>query len=89
MVALVRGGRTPEKLGKELETSAQTIRNWVKEADPDAWTGTDALTTEEREELRRLRRENRQLKMEREVLTESVAWSAWETGSIPDEHPSS
>ena len=83
MVALVRAGRTPEELGKEFEPSAQTIRNWVNQAELDAGTRTNGLTTEEREELRRLRRENRQLKMEREILKKAAAWFARETGSVP------
>jgi transposase len=89
MVALVRAGRTPEELGKEFEPSAQTIRNWVKQADLDTGRRTDGLSTEEREELRRLRRENRQLKMEREILKKAAAWFARETGSVPDTPSSS
>jgi transposase len=89
ILALVRAGRTPEELGKEFEPSAQTIRNWLKETDLDAGRRTDGLTTEEREELRRLRRENRQLKMEREILKKAAAWFARETGSVPDKPSSS
>src|SRR2546422_228343 len=65
MIELVRRGRTPEELGQEFEPSAQAIRNWVKQAALDAGQRTDGLTTEEHEELRRLRRENRQLREER------------------------
>ena len=61
-------GATPEELARQFEPSAQAIRNWVKQADRDAGERTDGLTTEEREELRRLRRENRQLREEREIL---------------------
>lgn len=57
LVELVRSGRSPEELAKEFETSAQTIRNWTKQADLlDEGRREDGLTTEEREELRRLRR---------------------------------
>jgi transposase len=68
MVDLVRAGRNPEELAEEFEPSAQAIRNWVKQADLDQGVRSDGLTTEEREELQRLRRENKQLKMEREIL---------------------
>ena len=89
MVAMVRAGRTPEELGREFEPSAQSIRNWVVQADRDEGRRTDGLTTQEREELRRLRRENRQLRMEREILKKAAAWFARETGSVPDRHSSS
>ena len=89
MVQLVRAGRSPEELGKEFEPSGQTIRNWVTQADLDEGRRTDGLTTEEREELRRLRRENKQLKIEREILKEAAAWFARETNSIPDKPSSS
>ncbi len=53
MVALVRAGRRPEELAREFEPSAQSIRNWVVQADLDEGRRTDGLTTQEREELRR------------------------------------
>ena len=89
MVALVRSGRTPESLSREFEPTAQTIHNWVRQADLDAGRRTDGLTTAEREELRRLRRENKQLKIEREILKKAAAWFARETNSIPDKPSSS
>jgi len=69
MVELVRVGRSPEKLAEEFEPTAQSIRNWVAQADRDSGRRTDGLTTAEREELERLRRENRQLKLERDILS--------------------
>jgi len=89
MVELVRVGRTPEELAEEFEPSAQTIRNWVKQVDLDRGTRTDGLTTEEREELRRLRREVKQLKVEREILKKAAAWFARESDSIPERDSSS
>lgn len=83
MVDLVRAGRTPEELAREFEPSAQAIRNWVLQSDLDEGRREDGLTTVEREELRRLRRENRQLREEREILAKAAAWFARETGSIP------
>jgi transposase len=83
MVELVRAGRRPEELAKEFEPTAQTIGNWVRQADRDEGLRTDGLTTSEREELTRLRRENRQLRLEREILSKAAAWFARETDSIP------
>ena len=83
MGELVRAGRSPESLAKEFEPSANAIRIWAQQADRDEGRRSDGLTTPEREELRRLRRELRQVKMEREILAKATAWFARETGSIP------
>ncbi len=83
LIELVRAGRTPEQLAQEFEPSAQTIRNWVHQAERDAGQRSDGLTTPEREELTRLRRELRQVKLEREILAKATAWFARETGTIP------
>jgi transposase len=83
MVELVRAGREPEELAQEFEPSAESIRNWVKQADRDDGRREDGLTTVEREELRRLRRENRQLREEREILKKAAAWFARESELIP------
>ena len=68
LVELVRAGRNPEELAQKFEPSAQAIRNWARQADRDAGRRTDGLTTEERQELQRLRRENKVLREEREIL---------------------
>jgi transposase len=83
LIELVWAGRTPEELSREFEPSAQTIRNWVHQAERDAGQRTDGLTSAERAELTRLKRENRQLKLEREILAKATAWFARETGTIP------
>lgn len=83
LVELVRSGRSPESLSREFEPTAQTIRNWVKQADLDEGRREDGLTTVEREELRKLRRENRQLRLEREILKKAAAWFAKEADSSP------
>jgi transposase len=83
MVELVRAGREPEELAQEFEPSAESVRNWVKQADRDDGRREDGLTTVEREELRRLRRENRQLREEREILKKAAAWFARESELIP------
>ena len=89
MIELVRAGRTPQQLAKEFEPSAQAIRNWVKQADLDHGLRDDGLTSTERDELLRLRRENRRLKEEREILKKAAAWFARETISIPESSSSS
>jgi transposase len=89
MVELVRSGRTPQELSREFEPSAGAIRNWVRQADLDEGRRNDGLTSDEREELRRLKRENRQLRMEREILKKAAAWFARESGSIPEKGSSS
>jgi transposase len=89
LVELVRAGRNPEELAEKFEPSAQAIRNWVAQTDRDAGLRADGLTTEEREELRRLRRENKVLREEREILKKAAAWFARETGSIPPKDSSS
>jgi transposase len=68
MVELVRSARTPGELAREFEPSAEAIRNWVAQADRDAGKRSDGLRTEEQEEIRRLRRENRRLREEREIF---------------------
>jgi transposase len=61
LIDQVRAGQTPEELGRKFEPTAQSIRNWVRQADLDAGKRTDSLTSEERVEFVRLRRENRTL----------------------------
>ena len=83
LIELVRAGRTPGSLASEIEPSAQSIRGWVRQADIDEGRRHDGLTTAEREELRRLRKEVRELKIERDILGKAAAWFAREGGSIP------
>jgi transposase len=64
IVALAQAGRSVEELG------------WVKQAERDGGRRADGLTSEERDELRRLRKENRQLRMERDILSKAAAWFA-------------
>ncbi len=89
LIELVRCGRTPEELSREYEPTAQTIYNWVKQADLDGGVRSDGLTTEEREELRQLRRDNKRLRMEQEILKKAAAWFARESNSIPERGSSS
>jgi transposase len=77
MVELVHAGRSP------FEPTAQSIRNWVGQAGCEAGCRGDGLTTAQREELNRLRRENRQLRLKRDILSKAAAWFARETNAIP------
>ena len=89
MIELVRSGRSPEELGREFEATAQSMRNSVAQEDRDEGRRSDGLTSIEREELNRLRREIRQLKLEREILSKAAAWFARETDVIPPKGSSS
>ena len=83
MVDLVRAGRTPQELSREFEPTAQSISTWVGQAGRDQGIRQDGLTSDEKEELRRLRRENKILREEKEILRKAAAWFAEETGSTP------
>ncbi len=85
LVDLVRGGRTPEELSREFEPTAQSIRNWVAAADVAEGRRTEVLTGKEHEELKRLRRENKRLRQEREILAKAAAWFARETDATSDD----
>ncbi len=77
-VRLLRSsGRSVPQLARELGCSPQSLRTWVKQADIDGGV-REGLTTEEREELRKLRREVRQLRQERDILGKAVAFFAKE-----------
>lgn len=96
MVDLVRAGRDPADLAREFEPSAQAIRNWVAQAGGQEGRRevkpalADApLAAVERDELARLRRENKQLRVERDILSRAAAWFARETGTIPSGSSSS
>ncbi len=89
IVQLVRAGRSPKALAREFEPAEQTIRNWVKRAAIDGGQRADGLTTDAQLELRQLRRENRQLKLEREILKKAAAWFARESGTVPERDSSS
>jgi transposase len=85
MVDLVRSGRDPDDLSREFEPTAQSIRHWVTVADRRDGRRAekpDVVTPAEHDELIRLRRENKQLRQERDILSRAAAWFARETGAV-------
>src|SRR5262245_15507397 len=83
LVEMVRAGKSPIELAEQFEPSEQCIRNWVKQAERDEGKRQDGLTSDEKAELARLRRENRTLREERAILAKAAAWFARQTGKIP------
>ena len=74
------GDRPVQQVAKDLDLTETALRDWVKRADVDAGQGPpSALTTAEREELTQLRRENKRLQMEREILKKAAAFFAKES----------
>ena len=83
MVDLVRSGRSLRSAGQGVRAHLSKLSATGREQDDlDQGRRTDGLTTEERSELRRLRRENKQLRMEREILAKAAAWFARETETL-------
>ena len=78
-VQMLRAGRTPRELAQSLGVSEQTLRNWRRQEQVDRRERDDGLTTDERDELRRLRRENARLRQERDLLKRAAAFFARET----------
>ncbi len=87
IVELARNGRTPKELAEEFEPTQTTISGWLKQADRDEGACSDGPTTEEKEEIRELRKKLRQLQQERDILANrcpsGTAWFARETGDVP------
>jgi transposase len=88
MIELVRAGRDPEDLAREFEPTSQSIRNWVAQADRSEGRREEKVqptSSAERDELIKLRREVRQLRLERDILSNqrgSRSACGIETGSI-------
>ena len=83
ILELVRTGRTSNELAGEFKPSRETIRQWVKQAELDAGQRQDGLTTDQKAEIAKLRREVKRLKQEQEILKKAAAWFAQETNLVP------
>ena len=81
VIELHRSGRSARSLAAEFGPHETTIGGWIAQADRDAGKRSDGLTSDERAELVKLRRENKRLKVEREILAKATAWFARETDS--------
>jgi transposase len=83
ILELIRSGESGNAVARRFNVSRQTITNWLKQDERDSGRRTDVLTTEERSELTRLRREVKRLTIEQEILSKAAAWFARETDAIP------
>ena len=78
ILSLYRAGSSVAELAREYEPTEPTIRNWIRQARIDEGE-QEGVTTDQKEEMKRLRRENRKLRQEREILKKAAAWFAQET----------
>ena len=79
IIELARAGKTPAQLSREFGPTAQSIANWIAQDARDRGkptSGKEGLSTAEREELVRLRRQLRQVQQERDILAKATAWFA-------------
>ncbi len=83
ILELVRSGRSVNSIAAEFQVARQSIVNWLKQDDVDTGRRDGGLTTDERKELAALRRENKRLKLEAEILSKAAAWFARETHAVP------
>jgi transposase len=83
ILELIRSGESGNAVARRYNVSRQTISNWLKQDDADSGRRPDVLTSDERAELVRLRRENKRLTIEQEILSKAAAWFARETDAIP------
>jgi transposase len=88
LVDLVRAGRKVSELSREFGVHGSCIHDWVKRADVDEGV-VEGVSTDERAELAKLRRENAQLREEREILKKFAAWSAQEANWTPSKRSGS
>ncbi len=83
ILELVGSGRSVNSVAVEFQVARQSIVNWLKQDDVDTGRRDGGLTTDERKELAALRRENKRLKLEAEILSKAAAWFARETHAVP------
>jgi len=88
IVDLARAGRPIRELSREFGVHVSSIHDWVRRADIDQGV-VEGVTTDERAELAKLRRENAQLREEREILKKFAAWSAQEANWTPSKRSGS
>jgi transposase len=81
IIDLVRSGRTTRSLSREFNVTETSIRSWVRQADLDQGRRSDGLTTDEKQELARLRKDVTRLREERDILEKAAAWFAQESAS--------
>jgi transposase len=74
-----RGDRSVGQIAKDFDLTETAVRQWVAQAERDTGIRTDGLTSDERAELTRLRRENRRLSEDVEILKRATAFFAKET----------
>jgi transposase len=74
-----RGDRSVGQIAKDFDLTETAVREWLKQAERDAGTRTDGLTTTEKDELAALRRENRRLREDVDILKRATAFFAKET----------
>ena len=72
-------GKSISEVGRDLDVMQSVVGTWVKHARADRTKGKTGLTTEERAELAKLKKENRQLRLEREILKKAAAFFAKES----------
>ena len=83
ILELHRAGRSINALANEFQVARQTVMNWIRQEDANEGRRDDILTSTERTELTLLRRENKRLKLEQEILSKAAAWFAREADTIP------
>ena len=81
IIKLARAGRSVEDLAREFEPSGHTIRKWLRDAGVYDAGGGSVLDLADREELDRLRKEVRQLRQDRDILSKAAAWFAQNGGT--------
>ena len=75
----LKGDRSVTQVAHDFDLTVSAVHGWVRQAEIDAGTRSDGLTTEEKEELSKLRRENRRLREDVEILKRATAFFAKET----------
>ena len=88
VLELIRSGKSANAVAIEFKISRQTLTNWLKQEAVDGGR-RNGLTSGERDELGHLRRENKQLRIEREILSKAAAWFARETDTVPPKRSNS